>query len=69
MPQWHHDAVEYVLDEPRKRITARVSEKVRATLEQAAQLLGATVNQFLVRISQTFVLVDEADLEPKPILG
>ena len=32
---------------PRKRITARVSDKVRVTLEQAAELLGATVNQFV----------------------
>ena len=38
-----------ILDEPRKRITARVSKKVRATLEQAAALLGATVNQFVVQ--------------------
>ena len=37
------------MDEPRKRITARVSENVRATLEQAAELLGATVNQFVVQ--------------------
>jgi uncharacterized protein (DUF1778 family) len=37
------------LEEPRKRITARVSENVRATLEQAAELLGATVNQFVVQ--------------------
>jgi len=38
-----------VLDEPRKRITARVSDSVRDTLEQAAELLGATVNQFVVQ--------------------
>jgi uncharacterized protein (DUF1778 family) len=38
-----------VLDQPRKRITARVSENVRATLEQAAELFGATVNQFVVQ--------------------
>jgi uncharacterized protein (DUF1778 family) len=38
-----------VLDEPRKRITARVSDSVRETLEQAAELLGATVNQFVVQ--------------------
>ena len=37
------------LEEPRKRITARVSGSVRATLEQAAELLGATVNQFVVQ--------------------
>jgi uncharacterized protein (DUF1778 family) len=49
VPKWHHNAMEHVLDEPRKRITARVSENVRATLEQAAELLGATVNQFVVQ--------------------
>ena len=37
------------MDEPRKRITARVSDKVRQTLEQAADLLGSTVNQFVVQ--------------------
>ena len=37
------------MEEPRKRITARVSDKVRVTLEQAAELLGATVNQFVVQ--------------------
>jgi uncharacterized protein (DUF1778 family) len=36
-------------EEPRKRITARVSDHVRNTLEQAAELLGATVNQFVVQ--------------------
>ncbi len=41
--------MEHVIEEPRKRITARVSEKVRTTLEQAAELLGATVNQFVVQ--------------------
>ena len=38
-----------VIEEPRKRITARVSDNVRETLEQAAELLGATVNQFVVQ--------------------
>ena len=38
-----------VLDGARKRITARVSDSVRDTLEQAAELLGATVNQFVVQ--------------------
>ncbi|HEX4138752.1 MAG TPA: DUF1778 domain-containing protein [Candidatus Methylacidiphilales bacterium] len=33
----------------RKRITARVSRSVSETLEQAAELLGATVNQFVVQ--------------------
>lgn len=41
--------MEQILDEPRKRITARVSDDVRNTLEQAAELLGATVNQFVVQ--------------------
>lgn len=34
---------------PRKRITARVSGNICETLEQAAQLLGSTVNQFVVQ--------------------
>jgi uncharacterized protein (DUF1778 family) len=41
--------MEHVIEEPRKRITARVSDNVRDTLEQAAELLGATVNQFVVQ--------------------
>jgi uncharacterized protein (DUF1778 family) len=41
--------LEHVIEEPRKRITARVTEGVRDTLEQAAELLGATVNQFVVQ--------------------
>ncbi len=41
--------MERVLEEPRKRITARVSDSVRDTLEQAAELLGSTVNQFVVQ--------------------
>ena len=41
--------MEHVLEEPRKRITARIPDKVRVTLEQAAELLGATVNQFVVQ--------------------
>ena len=39
----------HTLEEPRKRITARVSDNVRVTLEQAAELLGSTVNQFVVQ--------------------
>lgn len=35
--------------ESRTRITARVPEALRDTLEQAAQLQGATLNQFLVQ--------------------
>ncbi len=38
-----------VLETPRKRITARVSNRVSDTLEQAAELMGATVNQFVVQ--------------------
>jgi hypothetical protein len=34
----------HTLEEKRQRITARVSDSVRNTLEQAAELLGATVN-------------------------
>lgn len=41
--------MEHVLEAPRKRITARVPRRVRETLEQAAELLGATVNQFVVQ--------------------
>ena len=37
------------MEASRKRITARVSDKVRVTLEQAAELSGATVNQFVVQ--------------------
>ncbi|MCP5521839.1 MAG: DUF1778 domain-containing protein [Verrucomicrobiales bacterium] len=33
----------------RTRITARVPAELRATLEEAAQLQGATLNQFLVQ--------------------
>jgi uncharacterized protein (DUF1778 family) len=49
VPKWHHVGMEHVLEEPRKRITARVSDTVRVTLEQAAELLGSTVNQFVVQ--------------------
>ena len=49
VPKWHHAGMEHVLEEPRKRITARVSDSVRDTLEQAAELWGATVNQFVVQ--------------------
>jgi uncharacterized protein (DUF1778 family) len=41
--------MEQAIEEHRKRITARVSDNVRNTLEQAAELLGATVNQFVVQ--------------------
>lgn len=49
MTKWHHLRMAHVIDEPRKRITARVSDSVRNTLEQAAELLGANVNQFIVQ--------------------
>jgi uncharacterized protein (DUF1778 family) len=49
VPKWHHTDMGQVLEEPRTRITARVSDSVRDTLEQAAELLGATVNQFVVQ--------------------
>jgi len=41
--------MQHVSEEPRTRITARVSDNVRVTLEQAAELLGSTVNQFVVQ--------------------
>ena len=41
--------MENVIDGPRKRITVRVPDRVRVTLEQAAELLGAPVNQFVVQ--------------------
>jgi uncharacterized protein (DUF1778 family) len=49
VPKWHHATMEQAIEEHRKRITARVSDTVRDTLEQAAELLGATVNQFVVQ--------------------
>jgi len=49
VPKWHRIEMQRVLEEPRKRITARVPKNVRATLEQAAELFGATVNQFVVQ--------------------
>jgi uncharacterized protein (DUF1778 family) len=33
----------------RGRITARIPDKMRNTLEEAAELMGATLNQFLVQ--------------------
>ena len=57
--------MENVLEEPRKRITARVSASVRTTLEQAAELLGATVNQFVV---QTAYLEAQRILERESVI-
>ena len=47
--KWHRAVMEPILEEHRTRITAHVSDNVRVTLEQAAELVGATVNQFVVR--------------------
>lgn len=38
-----------VTESLRTRITARVPESTRAILEQAAEILGSTVNQFMVQ--------------------
>lgn len=35
--------------EQRKRVTARVSNEVRDTLKRAAELVGSTVNQFVMQ--------------------
>jgi uncharacterized protein (DUF1778 family) len=43
--------MEQVLEEPRRRITARVTETMRDTMEQAAELMGSTLNQFMVQIA------------------
>lgn len=43
--------MEQVVEEPRMRITARVTETMRDTMEQAAELMGATLNQFMVQIA------------------
>ena len=43
--------MEQVLEEPRMRITARVTETMRDTMEQAAELMGSTLNQFMVQIA------------------
>lgn len=41
--------MEHVTEEPRKRITVRISDAVQVTLEQAAELSGSTVSQFVVQ--------------------
>ena len=38
-----------LLTDKRGRITARVPQKVQDTLQQAAELVGATLNQFVVQ--------------------
>ena len=57
--------MEHILDEPRKRITARVSDSVRDTLEQAAELLGASVNQFVV---QTAYVEAQREIERESVI-
>jgi uncharacterized protein (DUF1778 family) len=47
--KWHHQAMIPVAEESRSRITARVPDRMRETLEQAAELMGSTVNQFVVQ--------------------
>jgi len=47
--KWHHRAMIPVAEESRSRITARVPDRMRETLEQAAELMGSTVNQFVVQ--------------------
>jgi uncharacterized protein (DUF1778 family) len=39
------------VEDTRTRITARVTESMRDTMEQAAELVGATLNQFVVQIA------------------
>jgi uncharacterized protein (DUF1778 family) len=55
----------HLMEERRKRITARVTDSVRDTLEQAAELLGATVNQFVV---QTAYLEAQRVIERESVL-
>jgi uncharacterized protein (DUF1778 family) len=40
-------------NQERGRITARVPQDIQDTLEQAAELLGATLNQFVVQAALT----------------
>jgi len=50
IPQAHnHSKPMTASTDERGRITARVPQSVQDTLEQAAELLGATVNQFVVQ--------------------
>jgi uncharacterized protein (DUF1778 family) len=43
--------MDQVLEQSRTRITARVRETMRDTMEQAAELMGSTLNQFVVQIA------------------
>jgi len=49
VPKWHYNGMERMAEEPRECITACVSKRIRAALEQAAELTGSTVNKFLVQ--------------------
>ena len=40
------------LDQDRSRITARIPARVQQTLETAASMVGATVNQFIVQTAR-----------------
>jgi len=57
--------MERIVEENRKRITARVSDNVRTTLEQAAELLGSTVNHFVV---QTAFIEAQRVIEREPVI-
>jgi uncharacterized protein (DUF1778 family) len=46
---WHHGGMPHAVEEQRSRITARVPDNMRTVLEQAAELTGSTVNQFVVQ--------------------
>jgi uncharacterized protein (DUF1778 family) len=48
-PKWHLSDMAQTIDKPRGRITTRVSGPVLETIEQAAELLGSTVNQFIAQ--------------------
>jgi uncharacterized protein (DUF1778 family) len=47
-PKWHHIDMATMTEE-RERITMRVPKRMRRTLEEAASLSGATVNQFMLQ--------------------
>lgn len=53
--------------EERGRIAARVPQAVRDTLQQAAELLGATLNQFVVQaaLSEARRVIDAIRTMPK----
>ena len=47
---WHHQTTTMpTMTSERIRLTARIPERLRDTLEQAAGLQGATLNQFVVQ--------------------